>query len=827
MKKNSSSLQYLVDTLFDDVSDNNFTDVEYDTIYRQQPFPYEVDIILKKKSVKRDQGGGGSLNDSNSILYFLNNLEYNIIETLPIIKKNCETYKFEVDKQLNIKNNYNSHYISNGYYSTVVGIKLITEKENETRQCIENIPEKLVLKCKFIKKNTERKIRKQRKDFYMIYRRRKNNNSKLGKSLPDCYFCGSNIQKEKYIPDITNESCDKPEEYDKLFEDSLLEFSIWKYYSLEISSIRDKKYVLLKLSVYLYYINKKGLLINDLKFSNIVFDKNNDYNIINIDYDWFLCVLYKIPNNKYVLWDFYTLAYYFSNDIKKRLYLLLKPNTEETKNKIAQLMCDNNRIYSDDPKDNDMQKYRYAVLKILYDITNAELYYHKNMKPRYLTDTDLHFERFNIIAIVDTILSIFFKKINMNTLIFNDLSELIHLNPIVFDNDASIVPDISSFHNTNDVKILTFLIHEYIKANDDMKEDEDYINALKNLIFDPITETGLLGTDFECIPSYEMVAAIFKKLNKDDTLIQDQFKKMIDDNIGTNKVLRTDASDYLKDLTKEFIPPNIGKDVIEIFIDLEMFHRKFDEYETWKLLLLTERLMDRPENRSDTSLDLPSENSTLPQNYILTTDNTTYEEKKTIKWVKNEKGIYVESPEYISIKNQIETGQCIIKLSNRQVKFDKSELRKFAMGIVKFLKEPEPDLDISGLSQTLSNKITLLKSLDRRKYLELETKQKPIIWKSPTIERRLKKERMEREAMRELAFEEYWRKRKEKQEMKSETIKDELPKLQPEDTKSQMKESHEKPWPRAQGIDFKDKGFRDKYLKYKIKYLKLKNEKNT
>jgi hypothetical protein len=77
-------------------------------------------------------------------------------------------------------------------------------------------------------------------------------------------------------------------------------------------------------------------------------------------------------------------------------------------------MRDNDKIYSDNPEINTMQKYSDVVFKLFCQIVNAKMIPHKNIKNRYLTDTNLHFEKFNVIAIIDTILYLFFQNVRID-----------------------------------------------------------------------------------------------------------------------------------------------------------------------------------------------------------------------------------------------------------------------------------------------------------------------------------------------------------------------------------------------------------------------------
>ena len=81
----------------------------------------------------------------------------------------------------------------------------------------------------------------------------------------------------------------------------------------------------------------------------------------------------------------------------------------------------------------------------------------------------------------------------------------------------------------------------------------------------------------------------------------------------------------------------IGEDVLRLLIDIDLLQRNqpFSQtnYEIVAFARLVELLMDRPENRSDTNLEIPPQNSTLPQNYVKFINKETCE----IKTIKNKK----------------------------------------------------------------------------------------------------------------------------------------------------------------------------------------------
>ena len=503
---------------------------------------------------------------------------------------------------------------------------------------------KLIFKLRFINKNTDEKIKAWNDEFYILYRREKKR--LFGKSLPECYFYGNKINKSDVNPvDKTDVNpVDKPNNYDEIIKDKDIMFSIYKYYTQKIESIDKKKYVLLKLTVFIYHINDNHYFINDLKYKNIGFDEK--YNIITIDYDAITYQLYKTKTNKYVILKHPFYLYYLSCDVKKRLYSILNVNSDETNQYIEKYMKESKIIYSDDKEKNIIHNYNQATIDYLVKLLDAKKKgYTVYSLDYYLTDRNLYFDKFNVISIADVILYIFFNSEKGYLIYYKpEYFPKFRLNPIQVELAVTIIGGVSTFQNLNDIDLLTRFIYSFIQPIDGI--DKEYIDKLKFLILDPITETGLLGTDFECVPPYELIAKFLKIINDDETPIYEQFKQMIDDNIGTETVLKVTTEQYTNKLNDNYKITNVGNDVKQLLTDLDLLHELYDKvtYEEWQLARLVEILMDRPDNRSDTSLDLPCVNSTLPQNYIITINTETQEIKTTIKWVKNKSNEYVESP---------------------------------------------------------------------------------------------------------------------------------------------------------------------------------------
>jgi hypothetical protein len=115
-----------------------------------------------------------------------------------------------------------------------------------------------------------------------------------------------------------------------------------------------------------------------------------------------------------------------------------------------------------------------------------------------------------------------------------------------------------------------------------------------------------------------------------------------------------------------------------------------------------------------------------------------------------------ERYEIDQIKNDISLNKCYIKKSNRQIKYDNTEIRKCAFCIVNFLKGKKIISD--GLSKKNLEIVEILKRLNRKDYLGLFEKPRPAkkgeYYKSYTYEellREIKKEELSDEQYLELS----------------------------------------------------------------------------
>ena len=659
---------------------------------------------------------GSGMDDYKSILYYMNNIKYNIIKAINCSDSN--NYNFIIDNDSNRTIEYNSKYIAHGAYSSVIAIKCINSS---------NFTDTLVLKILFVKNITHDEQIYWDQRYYDIYIR---NKLLFNNALATCFFYGNKIDK------VTSyESTEpKPEEYDNLFREKHLSFNIFKYYTQNVSEIDNKKIIILKLASLLYFIKKNKIYIDDFKFANIAFEGTN---IVFIDFSEKLFTSYY-KDYKIRYWSTFSFGAYNSSYLKKKFYLLLNYESEKTKFFIENDIKLNRYTYSTSLNINNSRKENVAIRKVLKKNLNPIFEFNDRYHGYYLSDFDPSFDKFNIISIIDIIFTIFFKNIKIRDLYY---SEDIKSNGSIFklnDNKYKLVRAISmmhyfsSFQNLNDIDILTRLLYNFIQPIDGI--EPIYIEQLKFLLLDPITEFGLLGTDYENIPSYEL---IFKYLldvgiqGLDKSDLYGIFKQMLDENIGSKQVIAKPKEAYKKELEK-YVITNVGRDVLIILIEIGLLERNilrntqrfsYINYYLVAFARLIEQLMNRPDYRSDTNLEIPPEKSTLPQNYAYLTSG-----EKIKKWGKGMDGIYKETDVYKRNKE-------IVIISNdesilsKQKELDNHSLRRFAKIIVEYLKANKKLEIPSDLSDQLMEpfksalvKFEQLQRLNKSKYLKYKIK---------------------------------------------------------------------------------------------------------
>jgi len=654
-------------------------------------------LLYKVRDQKLLTQYGGKEGDEKIISRYLNNNEYNHIRAY------CETdiYDFKVSDK-NTNNIENSRILGNGLSSTVVIIEPITFP----------YPYLLVLKILFVKNES---IESQTywnyrfyNDMYITIKNLVNN------FLGTCLLYGDNIKKFIKV--------DQFEDTLSIIEGNHLAFSIYKYYKKEITNISKS---ILKLTTVLFYISYNlRRYMTDIKYDNISFDEKE--NIVVIDYDTeTFNKYYKDGYN--IFWKRISIRSHSPCYIKKKFYLLLNLGSDETAKDIEsethKFKTNISYTIKIDIIISRLIEQKSGVIDKI-SVSNNNYYYTSNFNP--------NFENFNIYSLTEILLKLFFN-VNLLDLLYktglSDDFKLNKLNTFNLPNDRNIIDKLSCFQNLNDIKILTKYVYEFIQPKPEF--NPEYIIKLKYLLFDPISEFGLLGCDFENTPYLGLIFKyLFSLYNPNPELnLYQVFKLMLDENIGTEQVLS--KTDFQTDLQQHFKIINVGSDVLGELIKLGLLQQSFPrhkqpfiqtEYNIVAFARLVEQLMDRPDNRSDTNLEIPPENSTLPQNYCKFMNKETCEIISVKKWIKNPRGIYIDNPELIRIKSDTNFESYI---SYEQKQLDEYPLRILANIIVSKLKKL-PIIIPETLSELLSEpyKTALLRLQDiyKNKYIKYKNK---------------------------------------------------------------------------------------------------------
>ena len=596
---------------------------------------------------------GGDFDTYKQILWYLETTKYTEFTGI----NNDIEYKFEIIQGLPNKHpNYNgltnSFYLNNGYNATVIAIKCVSHNISSNGNHTLHVKDTrhdhdiLVIKILFIKKKDTQD--EWNATYYLKnYKKRKD---KFGKLLADCYFFGSSITKqpEEYDQDLHENKVRQQELYISNIETSKLVFDIYKYYKNDPIRLPTKIQCLLKFCAVLYYINKLYIYVCDLKYKNISFDENNNTILIDVSENLFKTYYKQYKNTTkwyHILWPVLTFSNFSACYLKKTIFFLLGGDKESIR---AQLDT------------TDFVTAQKKTIEILFSkLNNTRVDY--DGYTYYNIDYNFKLDKFNSISVVDIILNLFFESASIEQLLYTENKPFpTELHQINIDLPGMLLEEVAYFDNLNDIDILTRYI-EAIKKNDPDIPDA-IIQKIKILLFDPITECGLLAPDYENIPSYAMA---FKYLMSLDSTLNIDIYQLLDiclkENIGTIdeeltgvKVQSKIPKDYKDELNKGIFVTqsstadsslnNIGYDVNSVLKDLKLLGDEFDNitYDQWRFGRLVEQLMDRPEYRTYANLEIPPLNSKLPQLIAL----------DVRKWIKIYSNItndkYIESDEYLS-----------------------------------------------------------------------------------------------------------------------------------------------------------------------------------
>ena len=647
---------------------------------RLNNFTFVIDNTIQIPDTENGCDRGGE-EYFKSILWFLQTKRTkNITGTDP---ETSTTHTFYIDpvvynpikSQLHI---CNSAYLSKGDNSVVFNI---TEGDN-----------KLVLKTRFVDiKYQQAETEDEWSKGYYNDRYVKQRNT-YGNAISKCYYYGLNINvssentncclnaKDKYIDLIKNKN-------------QKLIFDIFQYYK---SNQDQTKYIkcLLKAFAFLYHTTLLNNYIFDLKFDNVIFDDQG--NIILIDFDEYLLKKYKFNHKgKFIniLWRFFRLSSFASCYLKKRILFLLDAIKGDLHKRLEEAK-------SVDPSGKKKTWEQYTINLLLNRIgyTKDLNMYGYYTTPDNVNSYDLQFDKGNVVGMAEIILQLFFQnsitkgELYIRPFMIGSTSFNLDDPPLTFgeiqlnkiDTKFHIFTTLENFfmtrtmfiQNTNNFKMLKGLV-DNIERKKSLLPDiitDQIIDALKLLLFDPITGCGILACDYELIPSYPLIMKYLMSLNLkpgDLTQLDPKFegfniyellKVSLNENIGPINtgppnthmtenppidVMKKTVEEYTTELNSQPCITYVGEDVLNklrelgILVGENILHNI--TYFTFRVAHLLEVFMDRPENRTDANIEVPPEEAHTPQSKI----------GEIIKWIKMTPDIntldYIESIEFLEL----------------------------------------------------------------------------------------------------------------------------------------------------------------------------------
>ena len=474
-------------------------------------------------------------------------------------------------------------------------------------------------------------------------------------------------------------------EYNELLNKHEIIFTISKFYQEIIINNIKPIIPIINLVLVVNYLHNCGHIIIDLKSDNIIIE--NDL-IKFIDFDIDLFTQYK-EHNINILFNEPYLTTKIDNYLKKKLNISLGLNNQFNRDyythQIEEMITYNLRqlkYYSDINLYYD-SKLVYNLLKENYkerDISN--LYYE--------TNCDFLFNKNGVISICDIIISLYFEK---NDFIYDIFKKgtinSLQLNSTYIDyRRYSIYYQLSSYHNTNDILILLKLLYgmpmyntdgSYQIVNNKVKfedlskpvlqikpeilKDQDnqiIIDYIKFLLFDPISECGLLAPEYYNMPPFYLVLKylmiILNNIDKsiqidDESMFKFLYKNLVK-NVGKSWFLpsfekfKKQLLSQLDDLTEREIG-NLGKDYLTSDTQTRDKQRRELTYNQWIDIRINLQIQGDPKNHSDENIILPVVHSRFEQN-----DFKLHNGHRMYKWVFDNK-LPIINPHWI-----IHTGLC-------------------------------------------------------------------------------------------------------------------------------------------------------------------------
>ena len=660
--------------------------MEFTTPYRDQIGALQIkynELILKlKDKILKSQLGSTSdvslykifddcsSSDYADILNYLQNNKFNTFYT-----NTGEKFKL-CNVNINNKKDGSSIYIGAGFYSCVFGIEQI---EPIPPQIDDKL---LVCKLQIVRKRTKDELvewHKVRREMYDY------NTENFGTLIPECIYYGNNIVKfgEVDVDIRKGYSCS---------------FDIYKYYTQDVPEGINRENILLKMCVILFYASvSRKCYIPDLKPENIGY--TSDYNIVIIDFNEEVFIEsvqfgYMKMFNHFIIGPFAPCYFQkelclflnldsagFVENVKTNLDILQHSNPDIDSIKLLQMIF------------NNMIKSRLESISKLV---------HK--EKRYIMSTYFFtFDLFNILTIVMLIFKFFFTEETTNTfskfmrfgnfgkpvgnLTLNGLDQ--NTQNLLKLSCSTIFIRINTFQNYNDMFIMNKYIHSYIQS---AYGSIPLIMGLKQLLFDPISECGLLGADRENVCSFKLV---FRKLlmlfernhSQDVSLFMDYFRLNIDAQrfVSDPRLLKTEEEYYASYDEFKYVDPII----VNICEKLGILNKLNITYEIWCFCRLIQQIRNTLEYRTHMNILKPSTRSTLPQSIFEYTD-TDGTIKTVIKWIPEQHTLtenidsttkFIENPVYSRLRQE---GK-VERLSEETIRLNNENIRKNALMIVAIL----------------------------------------------------------------------------------------------------------------------------------------------
>jgi len=470
-------------------------------------------------------------------------------------------------KKFNKEQTKTSVFVANGFFSTVIAYKtisdIILERDNKiTQHKLEN--EMLAVKITIVKQKGKDIFDEWRTDFknihYLDFKRH------CGNFIADLYFKGSNIEVNKQnLNDLS------------LLKDNnrQIVFDIWRFYNGDIEELRHKLIYLAKsIGVCIYAFNIIEKILLDIKTDNVKPD--NKQNLVFVDIEYKVLQSMKIKSgvyNDFIFYNnfmFYSIIYIY---IKKQLFHKLELYKQDTEDWIYTELSTHKEIIA------------RPQIVLQKDITDESLYtgitnqiFSKWVKNKLSSDKQINklpgdpyyinfkplYDKYNVLFLYQLFIQLFYNDFNIikllhadNTITINEkkrdyitetVSETFNTDRIINKTNILWYTQILTIHNLNNIAILQQYMNALRKISSDLPHHIS--ERILLLIFWPEYGVGLIAPDFPDVLPYSILFFECKRIfgidnlktpemkrTEDTTKIEEIYivlQQLIHENIGTN-----------------------------------------------------------------------------------------------------------------------------------------------------------------------------------------------------------------------------------------------------------------------------------------------------